>query len=54
LFKHHSSLADFIITLGVGAEALALDNKRLARSNSEFSDSNLTAASQISSEFGFA
>jgi hypothetical protein len=41
-------------TLAVGAESLALVNNFLARSCSLFSDSSLTAASQISSELGFA
>lgn len=54
LFRAHSSLALFIMTLGVGAEARAFANKRRALSYSEFSDSSFTAASQISSEFGFA
>jgi len=40
--------------LAVGAEARALANNFLALSCSLFSDSNLTAANQISSEFGFA
>lgn len=42
------------LTLGVGAEARALDRSRLARSYSLFSLSSFTAASQISSELGFA
>lgn len=42
------------LTLGVGAEALALASSRLALSYSLFSLSSLTAASQISSEFGLA
>ena len=41
-------------TLAVGALALAFCSSRLDLSNSLFSLSNLTAASQISSLFGFA
>ena len=40
--------------LGVGALERALESSFRARSYSLFSDSSLTAASQISSEFGFA
>ena len=54
MLSAHSSFALFIITLGVGAEALAFASSRLALSYSEFSDSSFTAANQISSEFGLA
>ena len=52
--KCHSNLADFMRTRGVGAELRALAKSFRALSYSQFSDSNLTAANQISSEFGFA
>ena len=42
------------ITLAVGALARAFCSRRRALSNSLFSDSNLTAASQISSLLGLA
>uniref|UniRef100_A0A182JCU2 Uncharacterized protein n=1 Tax=Anopheles atroparvus TaxID=41427 RepID=A0A182JCU2_ANOAO len=54
LLRAHSSLADFIITRGVGAEARAFASRRRARSYSAFSDSSFTAANQMSSEFGLA
>uniref|UniRef100_A0A182MH06 Uncharacterized protein n=1 Tax=Anopheles culicifacies TaxID=139723 RepID=A0A182MH06_9DIPT len=54
LLRAHSSLADFIITRGVGAEARAFASNRRARSYSAFSDSSFTAANQMSSEFGLA
>lgn len=43
-----------VVTLAVGALALAFCSSLLALSNSLFSDSSLTAASQISSLLGLA
>ena len=54
LSSAHSSLADFMKTLEVGADSLALPSSFLALENSLFSDSNFTAANQISSELGLA
>ena len=53
-FSCHSSLADFINTRAVGALWQALARSLRALSYSLLSDSNLTAASQISSELALA
>ena len=52
LFRTHSNLMDFIMTLAVPAEAQALPNNSRARSNSLFSLSSFTAANHISSLLG--
>ena len=52
--RAHSSLADFMKTREVGADSRARPSSLRARANSLFSDSSLTAASQISSELGLA
>lgn len=54
LSSTHSSLADFIITRAVPADARAFSSSRRALSYSPFSLSSFTAANQISSLLAFA